>query len=300
VRAGVAVRTKAVHRIPAQGPKTHGLGAFLGHLRGFQGGTAFAKQFHVQTHLEPYKMKKTLLAVTLAALTSGAATSALAAEPKAPAPDFEISGNFGLFSDYRFRGVSQTARQPALQGGVDLGHKSGFYAGNWNSNVSGLSYTDGSMESDVYFGYRFEVSGVGLDIGNLYYYYPGTTGDFNTNEIYIGASYGQASLKVSYTTTNWFGTADSSGSLYYDLTFTNPLSEKLTGSIHAGWTKVANTPASDYKDFKLGLSYDLGNNLALSAAYFFNTGAGVDGGAPVINGKKTGGDGAVISLSKTF
>jgi hypothetical protein len=45
VRAGAAVRTKAVHRIPAQGPKTHGLGAFSGHLRGFQGGTAFADQF---------------------------------------------------------------------------------------------------------------------------------------------------------------------------------------------------------------------------------------------------------------
>ncbi|MGA0897598.1 MAG: hypothetical protein ACO3QL_01485, partial [Burkholderiaceae bacterium] len=96
VGAGAAVRTKAVHRIPAQGPKTHGLGAFSGHLRGFQGGTAFAKQFHVQTHLEPQKMKKTLLAVTLAALTSGAATSALAADPKAPEPDFEISGNMAL------------------------------------------------------------------------------------------------------------------------------------------------------------------------------------------------------------
>ncbi|MFZ9162326.1 MAG: TorF family putative porin, partial [Burkholderiaceae bacterium] len=69
-------------------------------------------------------MKKTLLAVALASsLTSFGAVAA----DKAPEPDFSISGNFGLFSDYRFRGISQTDRAPALQGGFDLTHKSGFY-----------------------------------------------------------------------------------------------------------------------------------------------------------------------------
>ncbi|MFN5792864.1 MAG: TorF family putative porin, partial [Burkholderiales bacterium] len=70
-------------------------------------------------------MKKTLVALSLAAMT----LPALAQDKKAPEPDYTITGNFGLFSDYRFRGISQTDKKMAAQGGFDFAHKSGVYLG---------------------------------------------------------------------------------------------------------------------------------------------------------------------------
>ncbi|MGA0004172.1 MAG: TorF family putative porin, partial [Burkholderiaceae bacterium] len=116
-------------------------------------------------------MKKTLLAIAL--------SSALV--PLAPAvaaeSDVELSANFGLVSDYRFRGVSQTDKEMAAQGGFDMAHKSGFYIGTWTSNVSDFANPNGNgLEIDGYLGYSTEVGGIGIDIGNLYYYYPANQG----------------------------------------------------------------------------------------------------------------------------
>jgi uncharacterized protein (TIGR02001 family) len=67
----------------------------------------------------------------------------------------QVSGNLGLTNDYRFRGISQSQNAPAVQGGIDYNHKSGFYIGNWNSSVSSSVYTNGSgVESDVYAGWK--------------------------------------------------------------------------------------------------------------------------------------------------
>jgi uncharacterized protein (TIGR02001 family) len=67
----------------------------------------------------------------------------------------EVTGNLGLTSDYRFRGVSQSQNAPAVQSGIDYAHSSGLYIGNWNSSVSSQVYTNGSgVESDLYAGYK--------------------------------------------------------------------------------------------------------------------------------------------------
>ncbi len=112
------------------------------------------------------------------------AAPAPAAAP-APEPDWTFTGNVGLYSQYVFRGISQTNEKPALQGGFDLGHKSGLYAGTWASNISWLS--DGnppsapppapsaSLEWDFYGGYKGSLpADFGYDLGVLYYWYPGT------------------------------------------------------------------------------------------------------------------------------
>ena len=65
-----------------------------------------------------------------------------------------LSGNAAIVSDYRFRGYSQTDFRPAAQLGIDLTHSSGFYLGNWNSNVSSFVYTDGNLEMDFYGGWK--------------------------------------------------------------------------------------------------------------------------------------------------
>jgi len=262
-------------------------------------------------------MKKTLIAVVLAGLASVTSTVVIAADPKAPKPDFEISGNFALVSDYRFRGISQTDRDPALQGGFDLAHKSGIYAGTWASNVSQWANPGGSMEVDFYVGYATELPmGVGLDVGHTWYQYPGNEpGNDPTNavsndtrEFHIKFSYSVLSYKFSRASTTWFGIPDSKGSNYHSIGLEFSPLDKLTLSAAAGSQKVKGSTRGEnsFKDYSVGGSYDLGDDYSLGLTYhrvsFKDSAAKEDWfvpGAPNADAQifKSG---VVISLSKTF
>jgi uncharacterized protein (TIGR02001 family) len=210
-------------------------------------------------------MHKILLATAFAA--AAVAPSLASAQASSP---HSISGNMGIFSDYRFRGVSQTFVQPAIQGGIDYSHSSGFYLGNWNSNVNGLVYTDGSIEMDVYGGYKFSIGPVGMDVGLLQYLYPGaktSAGDkYDTLEGYVGASWKWFTLKYSYAFTDFFGLTDSDGSGYLDLGFSMEVAPKFSIVAHYGNQTVKNYSSADYSDYKIGVTYDL-NGWVLGAAY---------------------------------
>ena len=97
-------------------------------------------------------MRKSLLSLAvLSALSIPTAVFAeAAAAPAAAAPAYTIGYNVGLYSQYVFRGLTQTSEKPAIQGGVDYSHASGFYAGAWASNVSWLEdggyYDSSSLE----------------------------------------------------------------------------------------------------------------------------------------------------------
>jgi uncharacterized protein (TIGR02001 family) len=81
----------------------------------------------------------------------------------------EFSGNVAYTNDYRFRGISQTDEDMAVQGGFDIDFGNGFYAGTWASNVQ----FGGSIEIDWYGGYAGEVNDdLSYDIGYMYYSYP--------------------------------------------------------------------------------------------------------------------------------
>jgi hypothetical protein len=126
-------------------------------------GTAFATAVEHNLLWELHKMKKTLLAVALASsLTSFGAVAA----DKAPEPSYTLTGNIGLVSDYRFRGVSQTQKGPAVQGGLDLALANGLSFGTWTSNVSQWANLGGSQEIDLYgspvLGFRSAVSPIGI------------------------------------------------------------------------------------------------------------------------------------------
>jgi uncharacterized protein (TIGR02001 family) len=166
-------------------------------------------------------MRKTILAASLstAALAlPGLAFAQAAPAAAAPASPHTFTGNVNLVTDYRFRGISQTYGEPAIQGGFDYSHSSGFYLGTWASNVTGSllngpSYTNGNMEWDFYGGYKWEVAkDLTLDVGGLYYWYPNanyltTTKDkYNNFELYLAGSYKWFSAKYSITTTDYFGT----------------------------------------------------------------------------------------------
>ncbi len=129
----------------------------------------------------------TLLAGALA-LT--AATPAFAQDETEPAPPVTVSGSVGLFTDYRFRGVSQTDKEIAVQGGVTLNHESGLYGGFWGSNRAGWGTFGGSnTELDLFAGYKLPVGGGGtLDAGLVWYMYPGGADTTDFAELYAKLS----------------------------------------------------------------------------------------------------------------
>lgn len=256
-------------------------------------------------------MRKTLLATALLSVL-GASSAAFAAD--APA----VVGNLSVVSDYRFRGISQTFVLPALQGGFDYAHSSGFYVGNWNSSLSGVQYPNGAgLEMDFYAGYKTEVAGVGIDLGTLYYYYPGAKYNtvpaekFDNHEVYIGASFGPVTVKYSYAVTDYFGlnevtgtNSTSEGTSYAEINFAKEVIPKLTLSAHVGATMYKNHKDLDYTDFKLAVGYDL-NGFALGLAYVDNDVKTAGEGfytATNGNGKleQLFDAGAVLSVTKTF
>jgi uncharacterized protein (TIGR02001 family) len=217
----------------------------------------------------------------------------------------EVTTNLGLTSDYRFRGISQTQNAPAVQGGIDYTNSNGFYAGNWNSSVSSQMYTNGSgLESDLYAGYKKELSGITVDVGSYNYIYPRAAAadgtKFDTNEAYVGAAYGPVAVKVSQSLGDYFGVANSRGSRYFQADLAYPVAPKWTVNVHAGRTDVANSSALNYNDYNIGATYDL-QGWAISAKYFMNSALGSSVlGANTIAGQDLTKNAVVFSASKTF
>jgi len=236
-------------------------------------------------------MKKFLLALMMAAGISAAHA--------------QVTGNLGLTSDYRFRGVSQTQNAPAIQGGIDYNHVSGLYVGNWNSSVSSAVYTNGAgVESDVYAGFKKQVFGnFTLDVGTMNYFYPraGTNGNFDTNELYAGIGYKElVSVKYSHAISDYFGTSNSKNSYYVQADAAIPVVGKLVAIAHVGRTNVNNSSTLDYTDYNVGLGYDLkGWNLA--AKYYMNDNkTSTFMTANTVNGQQLYKDALVFSVAKSF
>lgn len=238
----------------------------------------------------------TALALALAAIGTPLAYAADAA------PEHAVSYNAAITSDYRYRGLSQSRGKPALQGGADYTHSpSGFYLGAWASTIKWTKDLggDGSVEIDLYGGKRGELApGVSYDVGGLYYAYPSNDldPDADTFEVYGQIGYGPATLKYSHSTTNLFGTSDSKGSGYLDLSVNHTIGEGLVLNLHAGRQMVKNNSEFSYNDYKIGVTKDLGfASLALAVV-----GASTDLYLSPANGKNLGKTGAVVTLSKTF
>lgn len=228
-----------------------------------------------------------LLAATLVSGCGLAATPAFADETDPPA-EVTVTGNVALVTDYRFRGISLSAGDPAVQGAINVNHSSGFYAGAWASSLED-SAVYGSMELDLYAGWTGPVAdGLTADVGLLYYVYPnGTVGDANVFEPYasLTKTLGPVSAKVGvayawkqdslggddnlYLYTDWgLGVPNTPLSIAAHLGYTDgALSPKLlTGvSTDSGW------------DYSLGASYAVTKNLSASVSYVGVDGASIDG-----------------------
>jgi len=227
--------------------------------------------------------------------------------------DFSMTANAGLFTDYRFRGISQTDKRPAFQGGFDFTHKSGFYLGNWNSNVDAGLYNGANLEMDFYGGFKGSVDAFSYDVGVLYYYYPGSgaagSNKIDNTELYVSGGWGPFSLKYSYAVSDFFGVPDSKGAYYVDGTVSYPLTKEFSLIGHIGYqgglkngariTQIDGSgPDTSITDWKLGVTYDLKGWLL--GASWIDTNRSITAGTAALSNKDISGSTLVLSVSKTF
>lgn len=210
-----------------------------------------------------------------------------------------ITGNLGIYSDYAFRGVSQTAEEPALQGGFDYAHSSGFYLGTWASNVTEAFLNGANLEWDFYGGYSGKVNDdLSYNVGLLKYYYPGQTAglDINTLEAYAGVTYKWFGLKASYSLDDYFGFANSDGTVYWDASFNYELPGGVMLGLHYGVTAGQGAQV-DYDDWKIGVSKTI-NGFTLGLAYVDTDLTNAQQGP--VKGKDVKDERFILSVSKTF
>ena len=263
---------------------------------------------------------KTASALTLAVLatltgwgTAFAQTEAAPAAPApavaAPTPDYTLSYNIGAVTDYRYRGISQSRFDPAVQGGVDFAHKSGFYLGAWASNIKWIKdagATDGSVELDLYGGYKGEiVKDFTYDVGYLRYQYVGNKlgevagfGNANTDELYGALTWGIVTAKYSDSLSNLFGTLDSKNSGYLDLSANFDLGSGWSLVPHVGHQWVHHNSALSYTDYALTLGKDFGNGLSATLAVVGTDASKTLYVAP--DGRFTGRTGLVLGAKYAF
>lgn len=239
-------------------------------------------------------MKKTALFVCVAAFAAALPAVSLA----------DVAFNVGVFSDYRYRGISQSRLKPAIQGGVDYSNGP-VYLGLWASSIKWIGDFggDADVEIDLYGGIKGDLGGgFGYDVGVLTYQYPSNklTPSANTTELYGAVTYGPGTLKYSHAVTNTFANTNSKNSYYLDLSASFDLGDGLMLVPHLGYQKIKGpfSGVGSYTDYALTLSKDF-SGLVVSAAVV-GTDADKSFYSSPVNGKELGKPGVVVGLKYNF
>lgn len=187
------------------------------------------------------------IAPVLAVVALGAAASAAQAE---------VTSTITLTSDYDFRGLTQTARDPALQASLDWANESGLYIGAWASNVDFGKDTDSDVEVDVYAGFRGSFNDdLGFDVGAVQYTYQPGGDDVDFTETYASLTYKALTAKYSYA---WdYGNTGSAAS-YFELNSAVPLPNDFSLTLHGGYSS-GEYWTENYLDYSIGVAKSVGN-----------------------------------------
>ena len=226
----------------------------------------------------------------------------------ARAADESLAFNVGAVSDYRYRGISQTQLEPALQGGIDLSLPHGVYFGTWASTIKWIDTFggDSNVELDLYGGWKGDVgAGLTLDVGALrYQYFEAVTPEWTANgfanpsttELYAALSYAMVTLKYSHSMSNLFGTPKSKSSGYLDLSASFDVYDGWMLAPHVGHQAVKNNDPFSYTDYSLAVSKDF-SGLVPSLAV---VGTDADKALYTWDGKKVGKTGVVLGVKYNF
>jgi uncharacterized protein (TIGR02001 family) len=189
-----------------------------------------------------------------------------------------INGTATLVSDYRFRGISQTDKNFALQGSITATHESGLYASVWGSSIDDYIAAGGDQEVDLIAGYKKTFGGTTVDAGGIYYYYPGSSQiipNYNSDFFEAYGSVSQAigpvtaKVAVNYAPSQaaldyGFGKEDN---LYANLGLSTSVSGiGLSAGIGRTFTKSFLSGGIKYTDWSVGASYTTGP-LTLGVTY---------------------------------
>ncbi len=209
-------------------------------------------------------LKLAAMSVAMSAFAMSAPAFAQEEEEAAEGP-ISVSGGIAVVSDYRFRGVSLSDKDFAVQPTITISHESGFYVGAWGSNLAENAGDD--IEIDLYAGFSGGDE-LTYDIGATYYLYPGVS-SFNYVELTgkLGTTIGPATVGVQLSYVPSQDNTGNSDNWYYgtNATFAIPNTPiNLTGSIgiedgaftagdeKVDWSIGANT---NIKGFTLGVAY---------------------------------------------
>jgi len=267
------------------------------------------------------KFASLALSLAFASLPLAAAVQAEDAPP--------VTGNVAVVNDYVFRGLTQTWGHPAIQGGADYSHPSGFAAGTWASSISDRSYPGGSMEWDLYASFGRPIDeDWSWRVGVYAYLYPGANLDeaglpsrsFDTTEANAAITWRQFTLKYNRSLTDYFAAdtgqgykGDTRGTGYVQLDAAFPLSDAWSLALHAGHTHYTSRYATplpngardpDYSDYSATIKYQIAQHWSLSAGLTRATNEAVYGRvSSFVNGNDTrdvGGTRGIVMFQGTF
>ena len=200
--------------------------------------------------------KATLTTAVVSALLAGTALA------DGHLATFNVDTELALTNDYRFRGISQTDEEPAVQGGMTLGHTSGAYAGVWASSMQS------GAELDYFAGYSLDIASVNIDAEYRFYDY---TGDYAIDPDYeewsLTASAMGASVGVIYSD-DYSGT----GAEYtrYGAAYNLPVGPLMLHA-HAGLNDFDQPYFADgedqYIDYEVAASMTLVDNVSVKVAW---------------------------------
>lgn len=212
---------------------------------------------------------KGLLALSLLSVS----VPAMADEEADPPSDITVTGGVSLTSDYRFRGVSFSAEDIAVQGTITINHSSGVYLGTWASSLEDTALY-GHTEVDFYAGYATEIApGTTLDVGLLYYYYPNgidAAGNSDYFEPYasVKTTLGPVTAKLGAAYA-WDQSALGSADNIYvftDLGLGVPATP-ISLNAHLGYSDGALAFGGNYWDWSLGADWAIGHGLTAGVKY---------------------------------
>jgi uncharacterized protein (TIGR02001 family) len=240
--------------------------------------------------------------ITKKIIPAAIATGLLAGAFTVPAQaEMEISANVALVSEYRFRGISQSDEDIAIQGGFDLAFDNGIYIGTWGSSVD---FDDdgslGSLELDYYIGWSSDITeNTSIDVGYLYYDYPGDDSDLEGDyqEIYGSFSWRDLTVGIHYSDDYYL---ESDTFFYYYANYSFALGENVSLDLHVGYNDLEegggflDTDEDSYTDFSIGVTWSVAG-VDLGAAYVGTTLDDDD-----VFGTDWGDDTFVVSIAKSM
>ncbi len=197
-------------------------------------------------------LRKPAIAVAMAFALLGAAGQAAASD---------LTATLTAANEYDFRGISQSAKDPAIQLSLDLATESGFSGGVWASNIDYGPDSSEDREVDLYAGYTKAINDdLSFTVNAVYYTYYGG-GSFDYPEYNVGLNYKSLSTKLWYS--NTYGNSGNSA-YYLEAAYSHELPAGFSVTAHVGfsrgdyWKKAVEGVNSEYDDYTLGVSHAFG------------------------------------------